>query len=60
MKINWWLVAWLALGAYSVVAAIGGSALSAANAMLCGFMAGRNLPLQPNAAVKPRSEAESA
>ena len=53
MKINWWLVAWIALGAYSVVAAIGGSALSAANAMLCGFMAGRNLPLQPNTQVQP-------
>jgi hypothetical protein len=48
MKINGWFLAWLALGAYSVVAAIGGSALCAVNAMLCGFMAGRNLPLRPN------------
>ena len=53
MKINWWLVTWLALGAYSVVAAIGGSALCAANAMFCGFMAGRNLPLRPNTRIEP-------
>ena len=51
MKINEWLLIWLALGAYGVICAIGGNGWCAGVAMACGYMAGRNVkqPLQPNA-----------
>lgn len=39
-----WMVIWLALGVYSVIAAVGGGgAFSALCAMLSGFMVARNM-----------------
>lgn len=50
MKINGRLCAWLAVGLYGSIAAIGGDIVCAFLAVFCGFMAGlaKNKPLQPN------------
>lgn len=41
MKINTWLLLWLALGGYYVVATIGGGLWYAPLTLFCGYMAGR-------------------
>lgn len=44
MKPKLWMIVWLVLGGYSIVAAHGGGgAISAAMAMVCGFMVARNV-----------------
>lgn len=43
MKINEWLIIWLALGIYCAVAAIGGNHVCAFLALFNGYMAGRSV-----------------
>ena len=47
MKLNEWLIIWLALGVYCSVAAIGGSYLCAVRALFNGYMAGRSVRRRP-------------
>lgn len=53
MKFNEWLLIWLALGVYCVIAAIGGSHVCAALTLLCGFMAGRAVKTRLEPKVHP-------
>lgn len=43
MKINEWLIIWLALGVYCAIAAIGGNHLCAFLTLFNGYMAGRSV-----------------